>query len=98
MESLASFAADDGDGVARDRDIWRKESPDCAGDQETRAIGFLPSCAWLGIYAKCALSFVKLPKMQNHWIPLFTIFDKLQECKIQMQNLWRCSVSTSLLP
>ena len=25
-------------------------------------------------------------QMQNHWIPLFVIFGKLQECKVQMQN------------
>jgi len=28
-------------------------------------IGLLPSRAWLGIYAKFALSFAKLPKMQT---------------------------------
>ena len=42
MESLASSATDDGDGVARDRDIWREESPGRVGDWETRAIGLLP--------------------------------------------------------
>ena len=31
MESLASSAADGGDGVARNRDIWHEESPSCAG-------------------------------------------------------------------
>jgi hypothetical protein len=45
--------------------IWREESPGHAGDRETRAIGLLPSRACLGIYAKFALSFVKLPKMQT---------------------------------
>jgi len=65
IESLASSAADDGDGVARDRVIWREESPGRMGDWETRAIGLLPSRARLDIYAKFALSFAKLPKMQT---------------------------------
>ena len=86
MESLASSAIDDGDGVARDRDIWREECLGRARDRETRAIGLLPSCARLGIYAKFALSFAKKCKlqMQNHWILIFVIFGKLQECKVQM--------------
>jgi len=25
--------------------------------------------------------------MQNHWISLFVIFGKVQECKVQMQTL-----------
>jgi len=60
-----------------------------------RAVGLLPSRARLGIYAKLALSFAKLLKMQTlNAKPLdtsFVIFDKLQECKVQMQNRWRCS-------
>jgi len=65
MESLVSSVADGDDGVARDHDIWREESPGRVGDRETRAIGLLPSRARLGIYAKLALSFAKLPKMQT---------------------------------
>ena len=83
MESLASSAANNDDGVARDR--WTiygaKKSPGCAGDQESRAIVLLPSRARLGIYAKFALSLPSCPKcklqIQNHWISLFVIFGKL---------------------
>jgi len=45
--------------------IWREESPSRVGDRKTRTIGLLPSRARLGIYAKFALSFAKLPKMQT---------------------------------
>jgi len=91
MESLASSAADGGDGVARDRDIWREESLGRAGDWETRPICFLPTRARLGIYAKFALSLAKFSKMQTpNAKPLdtsFCGFYKLQECKVQIQNL-----------
>jgi hypothetical protein len=81
MESLTSSAADDGDGVARERNIWREESPGHAGDREKLAISLLPSHERLGIYVKFTLSFVKLPKMQTpNAKPLdtsFVIFSKL---------------------
>jgi hypothetical protein len=103
MESLATTIGSgrrrvEGRGfLSRSMDhIWWEESPGRAGDLETRAIGLLPSRARLGIYAKFALSFVKLPKIQTlnaklYWIPLFAIFGKLQEFRVQMQNSWRCS-------
>ena len=54
-------------GFCRDR--WSiydaKKSPDRAGDRETPAIGHLPSHPRLGNYAKFALSFAKLSKMQT---------------------------------
>jgi len=89
MESFTSSAADGGDGVARDRDIWREESSVRAGDRETRAIGLLPSRARLGIYAKFALSFAKLPKMQTpNAKPLDTSFcDFWQITRIQSPNV-----------
>jgi hypothetical protein len=65
MESLASSVADGGDGVARDRDIWREESLGRAGDRETHVICLLLSRARLGIYGKFALSFTKFLKMQT---------------------------------
>jgi hypothetical protein len=75
MESLASSVAYGGDGVARDRDIWREESPGRVGDREMRAMGLLPSHVRLGIYAKFALLFAKLSKMQTpNARPLDTFF------------------------
>jgi hypothetical protein len=81
MESLTSSAADGGDDVARDRDIWREESPRRTGDWEMGAISLLASCVRLDIYGKFALSFAKLPKMQTPNAKpldtLFAIFGKL---------------------
>jgi len=54
-------------GFCRDR--WSiygvKKSPDRVGDHETRTIGLLPSRLRLGNYAKFALLFSKLPKIQT---------------------------------
>ena len=41
------------------------KSPDRVGDRETRAIELLPSRPRLGNYAKFALSFAKLAKIQT---------------------------------
>jgi len=61
--------------------LWREGSPGRAGDQETCAIGLLPSRARLGIYAKFAILFAKLPKMQTSNAKTldisFVIFGKL---------------------
>ena len=59
---------------------------------DTRGIGLLPSRARLDIYAKFAISFAKLSRMQTPKYKtigylFFMIFGKLQECKVQIQNL-----------
>ena len=54
--------------------------------QAVRGLAYMPSLvSHLPSWPKCKL------QMQNHWIPLFAIFGKLQEYKVQMQNPWRCS-------
>jgi len=74
------------------RDRWSiydaKKSPDRAGDRETRTIGLLPSHPRLGNYAKFALSFAKLSKMQTlNAKPLDTSFCNLwQITRIQTPN------------
>ena len=53
----------------------RREVPDRAGDWETRVIGLLPNRPQLDNYAKFALSFAKLTKMQtSNTKPLDTLF------------------------
>jgi hypothetical protein len=68
--------------------IWREESQLRVEDRETHAIGLLPSRARLGIYAKFALSFAKLPKMQtSNAKPLDTSFyDFWQTTRMQSPN------------
>ena len=81
------------------RDPWSiygaKKSPDRAGDRETRAIGLLLSRPRLGNYAKFALSFAKLPKMQSpnakSLDTSFCDFWQIIRMQTQMQNRWRCS-------
>ena len=60
-------------GFCRDRlSIYgTKRSPDRARDWETRAIRLFPNRPRLGNYAKFALSFAKLPKMQTPNAKLF---------------------------
>ena len=49
---------------SRSRYMARRKSGS-RGDRETHTIGLLPNRARLGIYAKFALSFAKLPKIQT---------------------------------
>ena len=68
--------------------IWSEESPGCVGNRKTRAIGLLPSRARLGIYAKFALSFAKLPKMQTLNVELLdtSFYDFWQIIRMQSPN------------
>ena len=68
------------------------------GDWETRAIGLLPSCPRLGNYAKFALSFAKLSKIQTpNTKPLDSSFcDFWQTTKIQTSNVKSLEILLSI--
>jgi hypothetical protein len=98
MESLTSSAEDDDDGVARDRDIRREESPDRVGTgrarltfcQAVRGLTYMPSLlSYLPSCPKCKL------QMQNHWIPFFLFLVNYKNAKskynsknIEIKKCW----------
>ena len=60
--------------------------------QAVRVLAYVPSLlSHLPSCPKCKL------QIQNYWIPLFVIFGKLQECKVQIQIPWRCSYFQKIL-